>query len=771
VSDFSRIQRIMLENDMTPEQVLQVPPRGGLSVDEHLYLESLVKGTNGAPVEPEKISAAPSRFRTIAEAAIARGETRVLPIEVGGKNPAISWVNDGDTRINTFSTEEWAAVAPAWVDDLAARFPDANGCVVAKPEEFIFIDCDTHREFVAGFEAFAGESFPVTYTTSARDNRTQIHFRQTDATRALGNVPQTTASGIEFSIRQRNQYVIAEGSVHAKTGTVYQRVVDAGIVPMPDKLVGYIKHLRESVKTESKNVDGTTRNERGLVPHGQIHPFMLTQAGRLRAMGLNAEAIEVALSELVHKNCEPPIDDGKITEMAKSICNFPEGENKSLILTGSTAAGASAPAVSGAKVKRMSSYRSKKLYWLWQNRIPFGALSTIAGDPDEGKSLITLYLAARVSRGERLFDNSEDTKAAEVLLLSAEDDPEITLRPRLEATGADLDKIHLLESVLLRDGAGATVVERIAQLDQDVKMIGDYLDQNPEIRLIVIDPISSFLGNANMNREQEVRRALQPLADRAKLTGLAVVMVAHFNKNSETRSAMDRVGGAKAIVGMGRAAWTCVREPEKEQQPGEPMPVNGDRRLFLKLKGNLAPSKIGGLVYTIRAKNVNVEDKDGNTVQVEQPYVIWLETTQHTAQDVVIGDRDGQPRKTKVQSAEAMLRDYLVKAGGWDDAEKIKSALPFEGGTLQRARAALKLWRAWTTKDNRPISIWGLPGFDKPQGPTVSVQVEAETVQRTKRKRGQVDLSMPVAHPVAVPAVPAAEPTGPVREPEPIEAF
>ena len=56
---------------------------------------------------------------------------------------------------------------------------------------------------------------------------------------------------------------------------------------------------------------------------------------------------------------------------------------------------------------------------------------------------------------------------------------------------------------------------------------------------------------------------LQPLANRARESGLAVVMVAHFNKNSETRSAMDRVGGAKAIVGMGRAAWTCVREPEK----------------------------------------------------------------------------------------------------------------------------------------------------------------------------------------------------------------
>ena len=106
--------------------------------------------------------------------------------------------------------------------------------------------------------------------------------------------------------------------------------------------------------------------------------------------------------------------------------------------------------------RRMSSYAKKKIYWLWQDRIPFGSLCTIAGDPDEGKSLITLYVAARVSRGQKLYDNTTDTEPAEVLILSAEDDPETTLRPRLEAAGANLDRIHLLESVVLKDARGTS---------------------------------------------------------------------------------------------------------------------------------------------------------------------------------------------------------------------------------------------------------------------------------------------------------------------------
>ncbi len=359
--------------------------------------------------------------------------------------------------------------------------------------------------------------------------------------------------------------------------------------------------------------------------------------------------------------------------------------------------------------RRLSSYAKKKIYWLWQDRIPFGSLCTIAGDPDEGKSLITLYVAARVSRGEKLYDNSTDTEPAEVLILSAEDDPETTLRPRLEAAGANLGGIHLLESVVLKDARG-NKSERIAQLDSDIAMIGAYLDLYPQIKVVIIDPVSSFLGSASMNKEQEVRRVLQPLANRARESGLAVVMVAHFNKNSETRSAMDRVGGAKAIVGMGRAAWTCVREPEKEQQAGESMPMEGsDRRLFLKLKGNLAPSKIGGLVYTIKTAPVEVEGKDG-PVTVDVPYIVWLEKTDYTAQGVVIGDGKGKPGKaSKVELAKDWLRSHLESVGGFAPVHSIERAGLSDGHNarnLRYAKGQLGLRQEWVARD----SYWALKG-------------------------------------------------------------
>jgi hypothetical protein len=48
---------------------------------------------------------------------------------------------------------------------------------------------------------------------------------------------------------------------------------------------------------------------------------------------LEEDSIRTALHELVEKNCEPPINWSKVDTMAKSICNFPIGEDKSLALT------------------------------------------------------------------------------------------------------------------------------------------------------------------------------------------------------------------------------------------------------------------------------------------------------------------------------------------------------------------------------------------------------------------------------------------------------
>ena len=85
---------------------------------------------------------------------------------------------------------------------------------------------------------------------------------------------------------------------------------------------------------------------------------------------------------------------------------------------------------------------------LWPGRVALGKVTLLAGDPGLGKSLVTLDMAARVSRGVAWPDDpTADGQAGSVVLLSAEDDLADTIRPRLDAAGADNNRITALTAV------------------------------------------------------------------------------------------------------------------------------------------------------------------------------------------------------------------------------------------------------------------------------------------------------------------------------------
>ena len=55
-------------------------------------------------------------------------------------------------------------------------------------------------------------------------------------------------------------------------------------------------------------------------------------------------------------------------------------------------------------------------------------------------------------------------------------------------------------------------------------------------KLLVLDPLSSYIGNCSMNAANEVRPALNHLIQTAKETGWAIVIVNHLNKRYGTKA-------------------------------------------------------------------------------------------------------------------------------------------------------------------------------------------------------------------------------------------
>lgn len=214
--------------------------------------------------------------------------------------------------------------------------------------------------------------------------------------------------------------------------------------------------------------------------------------------------------------------------------------------------------------------------WLWDGRFPAGMLSMLAGVPGLGKSLVATDMMARVSSGRAWPDGRPGPGAGDCLMIASEDNIESTITPRLLAAGADLSRIHFVEGWRDAKGRERSVSDLLAIIDD----IEDKAREK-EPALIIIDPVTSMMGDRDQNSTGETREVLDRLVDLAKKTGAAIVPVVHFNKNTSGGGpAIYRVAGSNAWTAVPRSVWTVVEDPDDKS-----------RRLFVHIKCNLAASR------------------------------------------------------------------------------------------------------------------------------------------------------------------------------------
>lgn len=207
-------------------------------------------------------------------------------------------------------------------------------------------------------------------------------------------------------------------------------------------------------------------------------------------------------------------------------------------------------------VRRLSDVQPKPVRWLHKPRVACGAITLSDGDPGIGKSMLCLDMAAATSTGRSWPPCGQAIEPAGVLLLTAEDDPETTIRPRLDAAEADLSRIYILDAVRTDDG------DRPPVLPWDLDLIRDMIERQ-HIALIVVDPLMAYLdGRINSHQDQDVRRAMHRLKLLAEQTGTAIVIVRHLNKMVTVGTAMYRGGGSIGIIGAARSAMLVGRHPK-----------------------------------------------------------------------------------------------------------------------------------------------------------------------------------------------------------------
>lgn len=309
----------------------------------------------------------------------------------------------------------------------------------------------------------------------------------------------------------------------------------------------------------------------------------------------------------------------------------------------------------------LDTVQPERVRWLWPGRIPIGKLSVVDGDPGLGKSLITLDLAARVSIGAAMPDGMATDLGgpAGVVLLSAEDDPADTIRPRLDAAGADVARIAALTAICTGSRERMPSLDALGMIEQAIAQTG--------ARLVVVDPLMAYLPTAtDSHRDQDIRSLLAPLGQLAARSAVAIVIVRHLNKRSGGNP-LYRGGGSIGIVGAARSGLLVAHDPDD---------ADGQRRILAVTKSNLS-AEAPALAYRV--------DSAGGV-----PRIRWEGPTQHTATQLVAeGASDGEGRGALAEARE-WLSDIL--ADGPQPAKEIQRAAREAGIsdiTLRRAREAI----------------------------------------------------------------------------------
>lgn len=314
----------------------------------------------------------------------------------------------------------------------------------------------------------------------------------------------------------------------------------------------------------------------------------------------------------------------------------------------------------------------REINWLWYPFIPRGKVTILQGDPGEGKSTFMLTLAAYLTRGEALpfTDCGEPPDPITVLYQSTEDDYDDTIVPRFIKAGGIRDRLAFID-------------ESEYPLTFDDDRILEGIKQTGA-KLLVLDPLASYIGDCSLNASNEVRQKFNALINAARETDCAIVVVNHMNKMPGLK-AIYRTPGSIDVAGAVRSILLLARDPDEEE-----------KRYLVQTKMNLV-SKGDALEFRLEdggIKFTGITDKTADEILRKQDFVSGI----------------GRP-DVKLQEAKEVIEELLA-AGTAVPAEDCEAVLKKNGirrSTAQTAKrelgiVSIKIQDRW---------YWKLPEADE----------------------------------------------------------
>jgi putative DNA primase/helicase len=330
----------------------------------------------------------------------------------------------------------------------------------------------------------------------------------------------------------------------------------------------------------------------------------------------------------------------------------------------------------------------KPLRWMWKPYLPSGKLVHFGGNSSQAKSPVTVDLAARISTGALWPDGTSNDKGARsVVLLNIEDDLEDTILPRFRLAGGDKSKLYYVKDTRITLDESESL-ERSVSLDSDMQKLAELARSLPDLGLIVVDPITNYLGGKKMIVEEDIRSILTPLASLAAELGIVVITVGHFNRREKGTDPMHRMMGAAAFVGVARAVYAFGPDPDDESKYCHCMTV---------------VRSCGGEGSALRYRTELVEENCPDSFPTEIVRVVWTGKSNATAEDSV--DPLSAKEKSSLKDAADLLLQFLgneakpaaeceefLKGAGYDPEKVNTGDIRKKAGVVSKRNGSCWQW-------------------------------------------------------------------------------
>ena len=343
--------------------------------------------------------------------------------------------------------------------------------------------------------------------------------------------------------------------------------------------------------------------------------------------------------------------------------------------------------------------------WLWPDWLAMGKFHLLAGAPGQGKTTIAMGMAATVTIGGRWPDGSRG-EAGNVLIWSGEDDYTDTLLPRLVAAGADRSRVFFV--------AGMRAGNAVRPFDPstDMRILKEAIEQIGNVRLIVIDPVSTAV-QGDSHKNTEVRRGLQPLVDLAASINAALLGIAHFSKGGQGSDPAQRVIGSIAFTAVARVVLVAARVKGED---------GADKRILARSKSNIGPDN-GGFEYQL--------DQVEALPAINASRIVWGRAVEGSARDLLTDPADGEGC-TDHADAVSLLKAELT-ADCWTGATLAAQPLKDAGFTKKQIWNASKKLNVIRKKGSMNDGwYWRLPvsfSLSSPEDESMSSKVSEDSVE------------------------------------------